>query len=60
MKIDVQAKDLNKLVMMLDWMRANDMVIPDYHHNGIVTNIGDVRFYFTNEKDAVLFALRWL
>jgi hypothetical protein len=58
-KITINIRDFEELTMIMRWFRDNDIECPDYHHNGHVKDIGNAQFYFTNEKDAALFALRW-
>ena len=59
-KITLDVDDLLHLIDMLNWCNENSINAPEYHHNGFVNDIGNTRFIFDREEDAVLFALRWI
>ena len=58
-RISIDVDDLLHLIDMLNWCTANNIKTPDYAHNGFIKDIGNTRFTFEQEEDAVLFALRW-
>jgi|APCry1669188879_1035177.scaffolds.fasta_scaffold597023_1 hypothetical protein len=58
-KVILDVYDLLHLIEIINWCNENNIKVPDYHHNGFVKDIGNTRFMFEQDEDAVIFALRW-